>query len=224
MSGDRSRWDDRLDPAPRRDPAWQPDADAVGAQAERDTAMAPPAPPTTDGYPPSPYPPPGPYPPPSPYASAGPYPPSAYPPSAYPPAGPYPPPSPYPPPWYSEGADGRLAALGPDEADRSDARRGLLRPSRVLLTIAIVVSLAIVAYGLFLDRSGRTVVIGIVGLVMLGLSLIITAFTSLRGGIDASRQGAMGRSVAIASFGGLCALGAAASLASAWILFQLYLH
>jgi len=163
-----------------------------------------PAYPPTIAYPPGVYPPGAAYPP------AAAYPPGA----AYPPAAPYPPGAAYPPgAWYPDAIDGPPAVRG-----------RLVTPSRVLLTTAIVVSMAIVAYGLFIDRSGRTVIIGIVGLGMLGVSLILTAVASLRGGIAASRHGSLAWSALIAIFGGLCALGAAGSLASALILFQLYAH
>ena len=98
----------------------------------------------------------------------------------------------------------------------------MIRPTRVLLLIALAVSAGVVVYGFFIDRSGLQVPISLVGLAMLGVTLLLTAIASLRGGIRTARAGSRVVSAGFAFFGGLCALGAAGSFASAFILFQLY--
>jgi len=99
---------------------------------------------------------------------------------------------------------------------------GLIRPSRVLLLVALAVSAGVVVYGFFVERGGLQIPISVVGLVMLGVSLLLTALASLRGGVRASRDGSVLRSAAVAIFGGLCALGAAGSFATSVILGFLY--
>ncbi|MBA2254226.1 MAG: hypothetical protein H0W07_03810, partial [Chloroflexi bacterium] len=161
-------------------------------------------------YPPGAYPP-GAYPP-------GAYPPGAYPPGAYPP-GAYPPDPNQAPVRHAPYRDLRA---GVPTIDDELPKGGLIRPSRVVLLVALAVSAGVVIYGFFVEKGGLQIPISVVGLVMLGVSLLLTALASLRGGLRASREGSVLRSVAVAIFGGLCALGAAGSFATSVFLGSLY--
>lgn len=109
-----------------------------------------------------------------------------------------------------------------DIADNPAPKAGVIRPSRILLLLALLVSTAVLAYGLFVDKSQYQVAIAIVGLAMLGVSLLFTAAASLRGGLRSAREGSLVRSSSVAIFGGLCMLGASGCLASGLVLALLY--
>jgi hypothetical protein len=233
------------DPAP---PRWSPDAG--GATAAGDPRTAEPGP-SRAGYSADPYRDPAGYPPRSAQSyppGAAQRPGTASQPGTGQRAGaPYQPAAPQPPAWQSAPAAGQRSApayqryaVDPagathrtpasyetyldDPADAADAGQTapVIRPTRVLLLIALAISAGVVFYGFFIERGVLQVPILVVGLAMLGISFLLTALASLRGGIRVARHGSRLASAGLAFFGGLCALGAAGSLASALILANLY--
>lgn len=91
-------------------------------------------------------------------------------------------------------------------------------PVRLLLFLLVLVSAAAALYGLFLDRTLLQMPITVSGLAVLGLALVILAFSSAGAAATLGRRGFGGRALLAAFFGGLCALGAAGSLSGAIIL------
>ena len=113
------------------------------------------------------------------------------------------------------------AAYGPYEIDEP-ARGGRVTPFRVAIAIALVGSIALMAYGLFVDRSGSQIPILVSGLAVFGLTLLVLAIAGAATSVRAAREGRGGRSFARALLGGFCALGAAGSLAAAVVLALLW--
>jgi hypothetical protein len=109
---------------------------------------------------------------------------------------------------------------GGRDADVRRERSGLT-PGRILFAIVALASLALVAYGFLFERGGLQLPIMVSGLVMAGISLIVLAFLALASLVRAGRQGSGGRAFGWALVGGIAALVAAGSLASAVILVML---
>jgi hypothetical protein len=183
-------------PASYAPTAYQPSAGAPGGNQPAPYGQAP------GGYQPAPY---------------------AQAPGGYPPA-------PYAQAPYRQGAGARAGQRPYGQraevptVDAETDTGGLIRPSRVILLVALIVSAGVVIYGFFVEKGGLQIPISVVGLVMLGISLLLTALASLRGGLRASREGSLMRSIVVPVFGGLCALGAAGSLATAFMLGTLFIR
>jgi len=109
---------------------------------------------------------------------------------------------------------------GPDRADDwwEEGTGGLFSPVRLLLYLLVIGSGATAIYGMFIDR---TLPITVSGLAVLGLSLALLAFSAAHGAASLGRRGYGGRALLAALFGGLCAMGAAGSLAGAFVLGML---
>ena len=94
-------------------------------------------------------------------------------------------------------------------------------PIRLSLLVALVGSLALVAYA-FLKRDNSQIPLLATAAAILGIVLIVLAFSGAAGTYRAARDGQAGRAVVLAVAGGLAAMAAAGALASATILGLLY--
>ncbi|MEO6578400.1 MAG: hypothetical protein ABIO99_05830 [Candidatus Limnocylindria bacterium] len=92
-----------------------------------------------------------------------------------------------------------------------------MTPGRLVLLVALLGSALVAAYGLFLDRTGGTIIFTVVGLLILGIVLAILAIMFARASMRAGWSGRGGRSVGAALLGGICALMASGSLGAAAI-------
>ena len=90
-----------------------------------------------------------------------------------------------------------------------------MTPGRLVLAVALVGSALVAAYGLFLDRSGGSIVLTVVGLAILGIALAVISVLLARASVRAGWAGRGGRSVGAALLGGICALMASGSLGAA---------
>jgi len=88
---------------------------------------------------------------------------------------------------------------------------------RVILLLALVGSAAVVFYGLFADRTGQAIALTVAGLIVLGVTAAVISVGLAIGAIGAGQDGRGIRAMAGAFLGGLFALGAAASLAGAFV-------
>ncbi|MBA2570906.1 MAG: hypothetical protein H0V04_06990 [Chloroflexi bacterium] len=93
-----------------------------------------------------------------------------------------------------------------------------MTPGRVFLAVALLGSAAVVIYGLFVDRSGGTIILTVVGLAILGITFAIIAVRLAAASVRAGQEGRGGRAVGSAFLGGLFALAASGSLGGAMIL------
>ncbi len=98
---------------------------------------------------------------------------------------------------------------------RAREQSRVLSPVRIMLFVAILVALALIAYAVFMERGGAQIPILTGGLALMGLALLALSLSAARAIVGAGRAGSGGRAFGAALFGGVCALGAAASLASA---------
>jgi hypothetical protein len=96
-----------------------------------------------------------------------------------------------------------------------------ITPIRASLAIALVGSLALVLYA-FLKRDNSQIPLLATAAAILGIVLIVLAFSGAAGTYRAARDGQAGRAVALAVAGGLAAMAAAGALAFATILGLLY--
>ena len=88
---------------------------------------------------------------------------------------------------------------------------------RIILLLALVGSAAVVFYGLFMDRTGQAIALTVAGLIVLGVTAIVISVGLAIGAISAGQDGRGIRALAGAFLGGLFAIGAAASLAGAFV-------
>ena len=88
---------------------------------------------------------------------------------------------------------------------------------RVILLVALIGSAAVVFYGLFADRTGQAIALTVAGLIVLGVTAAVISVGLAIGAIGAGQDGRGIRALAGAFVGGLFALGAAASLAGAFV-------
>jgi hypothetical protein len=91
-------------------------------------------------------------------------------------------------------------------------------PGRLVLLVALVGSLAVVLYGLFLDRTGSTIALTVAGLAVLGITFAIIAIRLAAASLRTAHEGHGARSLVTALIGGISALFASGSLGSAVIL------
>ena len=94
-------------------------------------------------------------------------------------------------------------------------------PVRASITIALVGSLALVAYA-FLKRDKSQIPLLATAAAILGIVLIVLAGSGAVGTYRAARDGEAGRAVILAIGGGMAAIAAAGALAFATILGLLY--
>jgi hypothetical protein len=94
----------------------------------------------------------------------------------------------------------------------------MLNPVRILLVILVIGSGAVALYGMFLDRTRLQMPLTVSGFAVLAMSLGFLSLSAARGAAGLGRRGYGGRALGAALFGGLCAMGAAGSLAAAIIL------
>jgi hypothetical protein len=110
---------------------------------------------------------------------------------------------------------------GPDEPSDSPARparrRRRITPLRVTLGIALLVSLAVVGYGL-VARDATQLPMLTAGEFISGIVFALLALAGAWAAYSRSREGSTGRALVYAVMGGLAALLAAGSLAFAIIL------
>jgi hypothetical protein len=91
-------------------------------------------------------------------------------------------------------------------------------PGRIALAVALVGSAAVVFYGLFVDRTGRTIAFTVAGLAVLGVTLAILSLLLAKASVSEGRGGRGGRAVGAAFLGGLCAFAASGSMGAAVVL------
>lgn len=93
-----------------------------------------------------------------------------------------------------------------------------MTPGRAFLVVALLGSAAVGIYGLFIDRTGRTIAFTVAGLAILGVTLAIVSLQLARASVSAGQRGRGGRAIGAALLGGLCAFAASGSLGTAVVL------
>lgn len=86
---------------------------------------------------------------------------------------------------------------------------------RLAVILVLVVSGAVVFYGMILDRTGQNIAFTVAGLAVLGGTLAFVAAWFLMRALTAARWGHGGRALAGGLMGGLFAIAASAALAAA---------
>ena len=109
------------------------------------------------------------------------------------------------------------AEYQPDEAPVRRRRGRLLTPVRVCLTIALIASIGVVAYGL-LARDATQIPVLTAGTYIIGVVFALLALAGAWAAYRRGQAGQSGRALIYAVLGGAAALLAAGSLASAIIL------
>jgi hypothetical protein len=109
------------------------------------------------------------------------------------------------------------SAEPPDWPARPPRRQRRITPLRVTLAIALLVSLAVVAYGL-LARDATQLPMLTAGEFISGIVFALLALAGAWAAYSRSREGSTGRALVYAVMGGIAALLAAGSLAFAIIL------
>ena len=94
-------------------------------------------------------------------------------------------------------------------------------PIRLSLLVALVGSLALVAYA-FLKRDNSQIPLLATAAAILGIVLLVLAFSGAAATYRAAKDGQAGRAVVLALAGGIAAMAAAGALAFATILGLLY--
>jgi hypothetical protein len=98
-------------------------------------------------------------------------------------------------------------------------RRGrLVTPARFLLVLLLIGSGGVALYGVFFDRTRLQIPLTVSGLAVFGVCLALLALMFARGAASLGRRGSGGKAFLAALLGGVCALGAAGSLAGAVVL------
>jgi Na+/phosphate symporter len=87
--------------------------------------------------------------------------------------------------------------------------------ARLVVVVLLVLSGVLAFYGLVLDRSGQNITFTVIGLLLFGLCLIFVASWLLGRALTDARHGRTGGALLGGVAGGLCAIGAAMSLAAA---------
>ena len=96
-----------------------------------------------------------------------------------------------------------------------------ITPIRLALVIALIGSLVLVAYA-FLKRDHSQIPLLATAAAILGIVLVVLAFSGAAGTYRAARDNQAGRAVVLAVAGGIAAMAAAGALALATILGLLY--
>ena len=89
--------------------------------------------------------------------------------------------------------------------------------ARLAVIVLLVLSGVLAFYGLVLDRSGQNITFTVIGLLVFGLCLVFGAAWLLGRALTDARRGRTGGALLGGLAGGLCAIGAAMSLAAASI-------
>ena len=105
-----------------------------------------------------------------------------------------------------------------DRRSPSGGRR--ISPGLIFLGVALVASVAYVGYAVTV-RDASQIPLLASGAVVLGIAFAALTVYAFAATLQAGREGRGGRSLLIAVVGGLAAIGTAAALAGAVILFQL---
>ncbi|MBA3778645.1 MAG: hypothetical protein H0X16_05005 [Chloroflexi bacterium] len=110
----------------------------------------------------------------------------------------------------------------PRVARGARAQRGAVRSGngvlRLMLLSAVAVSVLVIAYAVFLERSSSQVPILVSGLAILGAALLLVAASGVVAAVRHGRDGARGRALGWALLGGGAAMTAAAILGAALVL------
>ncbi len=104
----------------------------------------------------------------------------------------------------------------PEEYD-AEPRRPRITPLRVMLGIALIVSIGVVAYGLIVRDASQMPAL-VVGAFISGIVFILLALAGAWAAFSRARDGEGFRSLMYALLGGICVLLGAGALASATIL------
>lgn len=88
-------------------------------------------------------------------------------------------------------------------------------PARIAVVVLLILSGLVVFYGLVLDRSGQNIAFTVIGLLVFGLCMAFIAAWFLSRALAEARRGRTGGALLGGLAGGLCAVGAAMSLAAA---------
>jgi hypothetical protein len=99
--------------------------------------------------------------------------------------------------------DDRRPVSRPGTASR---RGGPITPVRVALVVALVGSLAFVAYALLLVRDESAIPMLTAGAIVLGIAFLALAVAGGHGTLEAGRDGRGGRAVGLAIAGGVAAM------------------
>jgi hypothetical protein len=121
---------------------------------------------------------------------------------------------------YYQGGSYTPYAEGEGDWDEDGLPVRMISVARVLLALLALGAAAVAFFG-FLDRSAMQLPIIIVGLGLLGVSLLVLSLSLARASVQLGGQDSAGRALLAAFFGGLCILGAAGSLAGAIVLGML---
>jgi hypothetical protein len=102
--------------------------------------------------------------------------------------------------------DPRTAAARRRPNDRGPGSGGIVTPVRVALIVAVVGSLAFVAYAMLLVRDESAIPMLTAGAVVLGIAFLALAVAGGRATLEAGRDGQGGRAFALAIAGGIAAM------------------
>jgi Na+/phosphate symporter len=86
---------------------------------------------------------------------------------------------------------------------------------RLAVVVLLVLSGLVVFYGLILDRTGQNVAFTVAGLLVFGLCMVFTSAWFLGRAMTDARRGRTSGAILGSLAGGICAIGAAGSLAAA---------
>jgi hypothetical protein len=100
----------------------------------------------------------------------------------------------------------RTAAARRRPDDRGPGAGGVITPVRVALVVAVVGSLAFVAYAMLLVRDESAIPMLTAGAVVLGIAFLALAVAGGRGTLEAGRDGQGRRAFALAIAGGIAAM------------------
>lgn len=87
--------------------------------------------------------------------------------------------------------------------------------ARIAVVLVLVASGAVAFYGLVLDRSGQNIAFTVAGLAVFGITLAFISAWFLKRALSDARWGRTGGAILGGIAGGVCAIGAAMSLAAA---------
>jgi hypothetical protein len=107
-----------------------------------------------------------------------------------------------------------------EEGAEAAGRRVQVTPFRFAVVAALVGSIVVTAYALFVERTAIQVPILVSGLAVLGVTLGVMAVSGATGSMRAAEEGLSARAFWWALLGGLCAIAAAGALGSA-VVFAL---
>ena len=86
---------------------------------------------------------------------------------------------------------------------------------RIFVVVLLIVSGLVVFYGLILDRTGQNITFTVIGLLLFGLGMVFVSAWFLTRALSDARRGRASGALLGSLAGGICAIGAAGSLAAA---------